>query len=530
MGKLSDDASEYVDAHINDIRLIYSQYSMSTERTWRMSADKIAKHVAKFASQYNHPANTEQEIKAIVMAMGFVLRSLEHLSFIASRVKMNQPKPKPAPKPATKVDKPKPATKENKPKPAAKSTTAIIKRQKTREEIEKENEERLKKVLKETEEFKKQMEEEMEKGRKELEEQEKKWKKGVEERKARHKAWKASLSEEERARMKAEKEARRKKEKEEHDEMLEDTDNYMSEFMSRHTIYKQMQENAAEMSGGSFNNGLNKAMEILFPDIRNDQQKVCYSTAYELFKKDTGHTLTLEEFKEIADRYPHNFVDTLREQFKLADERWHKFEMNNRVSRQMYEAKEAVDQLAKEYANTKKRALKHQVRITDFGHAIKHSEVNQYPRRFTTSTPTPIVNITSADKPKLNLSHMHQVDQPESVTPSENTRAPSHRIQLDLSNSEHVGRDSSGRIQLDLSHSEHVGRDNHIDYSIGVIRGVEADDRIYKKEVDPYALAICRLRRKNMLDKLPRRNSPVHATALARDTVGTLGGRLTAWR
>ena len=42
----------------------------------------------------------------------------------------------------------------------------------------------------------------------------------------------------------------------------------------------------------------------------------------------------------------------------------------------------------------------------------KKQEVKQYPPRYTTSKPKPIIDITSTDRPKLNLSHIQQVHQP----------------------------------------------------------------------------------------------------------------------
>lgn len=139
---------------------------------------------------------------------------------------------------------------------------------------------------------------------------------------------------------------------------------------------------------------------------------------------------------------------------------------------------------------------------------VKKQEVKQYPPRFTTSKPEPIVDITSTHKPKLNLSHIQQVHQPASVAPSENTRKSS----------------------LSMSSSVHRGRDNKIDYSFGLVDGIEADNRIYNSELKSYREALKSINERKLISQLPKRTG-VHATNDARAVVGQLvKGRLTSWR
>ena len=139
----------------------------------------------------------------------------------------------------------------------------------------------------------------------------------------------------------------------------------------------------------------------------------------------------------------------------------------------------------------------------------KRQEVKQYPPRYSTSKPTPPKPITSTDKPKLNLSHIQQVHQPESVLPSENTR----------------------RIKLSVSASNHHGRENKTDYSIGVVKGCEADNRIFNSEIKAYKKALKTLKDKGTIDILPKKEG-IHATKDARAIVGKLvnKGRLVGWR
>ena len=52
----------------------------------------------------------------------------------------------------------------------------------------------------------------------------------------------------------------------------------------------------------------------------------------------------------------------------------------------------------------------------------KRQETRQYPPRFVSSKPSRPRDITSTFRTKLNLKHLRQTKQPESVKPSENTR------------------------------------------------------------------------------------------------------------
>ena len=138
----------------------------------------------------------------------------------------------------------------------------------------------------------------------------------------------------------------------------------------------------------------------------------------------------------------------------------------------------------------------------------KKQEVKQYPPRYTTSKPQRQKPITSTDRPKLNLSHIQQVHQPQSVSPSESTR----------------------KASLSVSSSVHHGRENRTDFSLGVIKGIEKDDRIYNTEVKAYRKSLQALKDKGTIDQLPKK-SGIHATNDARSLVGRLvPGRLTSWR
>ena len=121
----------------------------------------------------------------------------------------------------------------------------------------------------------------------------------------------------------------------------------------------------------------------------------------------------------------------------------------------------------------------------------KKQEVKQYPPRYTTSKPKPIIDITSTRKPKLNLSHIQQVHQPAKVSPSENTRA---------------------RGQID---------------------GLEEDKRIWNSEKDPYVKAWSKIG--DDVKSMSQRTG-IHSTADVRAAVKQLKhgkafrNRLTSWR
>ena len=135
--------------------------------------------------------------------------------------------------------------------------------------------------------------------------------------------------------------------------------------------------------------------------------------------------------------------------------------------------------------------VKKMVRAVTSKKQTKKQEVKQYPPRYTTSKPSPIVDITSTDRPKLNLSHIHQVHQPASVSPSENTRAK------------------------------------------GQIEGLEEDKRIWNSEKDLYLKAWQKIG--DNIDKVPHKTN-IHATNDIRAAVKklkhgtTIGNRLVGWR
>ena len=172
------------------------------------------------------------------------------------------------------------------------------------------------------------------------------------------------------------------------------------------------------------------------------------------------------------------------------------------------DTEDIIDALGFEIPNSYKQLVKSGVNISMSKKQTKSQEVKQYPPRYTTSKPQPIIDITTTHKPKLNLSHIHQVNQPASVSPSENTRKP----------------------KLSVSQSNHHGREKKTDYSIGIIKGIEADNRIFNSELKKYKKALMRLNDKGTIDQLPAK-SGIHATNDARASVKSfVPGRLTSWR
>ena len=160
-----------------------------------------------------------------------------------------------------------------------------------------------------------------------------------------------------------------------------------------------------------------------------------------------------------------------------------------------------------EYIDLVKKA----VRISMSKKQTKRQEVKQYPPRYTTSKPKPIIDITTTNKPKLNLSHIHQVHQPQSISPSENTRKPT----------------------LSMSKSSHTGRDDKLDYSFGQISGIEADNRIWNTEGAKYFKAFDRIN--DRINELPKKTC-IHTTNNVRASMKKLkhskeiSKRLTSWR
>lgn len=138
----------------------------------------------------------------------------------------------------------------------------------------------------------------------------------------------------------------------------------------------------------------------------------------------------------------------------------------------------------------------------------KKQEVKQYPPRYTTSKPMPPQEMTTSIRPKLNLKHLQQAKQPKSVSPNENTR----------------------KAKLSIDSPIHHDKVNKTDYSIGVVKGIEADNRIWNSELKTYKKALTRLQENNTLDLLPQKTG-IHSTNDARTAVGRLvKGRLIGWR
>ena len=175
---------------------------------------------------------------------------------------------------------------------------------------------------------------------------------------------------------------------------------------------------------------------------------------------------------------------------------------------QISDTKDIIDTLGFDIPNEYIDLVKKMVSISTNKKQTKRQETRQYPPRYTTSKPQPIIDIISTNKPKLNLSHIYQVDKPASVSPSENTRKP----------------------KLEVSSSVHHKRENRTDYSIGIVKGVEADNRIFNSELKKYSKALTKLQEKDALDQLPQRQG-IHATNKVRTSVRSLvPGRLTFWR
>ena len=145
--------------------------------------------------------------------------------------------------------------------------------------------------------------------------------------------------------------------------------------------------------------------------------------------------------------------------------------------------------------------------------ATKKQQVKQYPPRYTTSKPTPPKPMTSTYKPKLNLQYIQQVNQPATVSPSENTR----NVKLTVSST------SSKHIPEQVSYEREKGQ----------IEGLEEDGRIYKSEKDMYISALGKLGR---YVHLPQPRHKIRATNDVLNEIDWLPGgnkrfskRLTSW-
>ena len=142
--------------------------------------------------------------------------------------------------------------------------------------------------------------------------------------------------------------------------------------------------------------------------------------------------------------------------------------------------------------------------------ATKKQEVAQYPKRYTTSKPTPPKSMTNSARVKLNLRHLQQVKQPPSVSPSENTRKA--KLSVSSSESYNVGKTSS--------HKKARGR----------IQGLEEDGRLFNTEKDMYLRALSKV------GNLPQPTPRIHATNDVRAAVrrlpngSQLMNRLREWR
>ena len=129
-----------------------------------------------------------------------------------------------------------------------------------------------------------------------------------------------------------------------------------------------------------------------------------------------------------------------------------------------------------------------------------------------------------APKPKLNLFNIQQSNPPVSIPPQMKSRTS-----LSIS-SPSMSESRAQETKLKRSKYRHVGRDNKLDYSFGVVKGVESDNRIYNSEIRPYYKALKRLHDADMINQLKQRTG-IHATNRVRSSVSSLvPGRLTSWR
>ena len=134
---------------------------------------------------------------------------------------------------------------------------------------------------------------------------------------------------------------------------------------------------------------------------------------------------------------------------------------------------------------------------------------------------------TPTSKPKLNLFNIQQSNPPVSIPPSMTIKP---RASLSISSPQMSESKAQDNPNLKRSKFRHIGRDNKIDYSFGVVKGVESDNRIYNGELKPYYKALKRLQDADMLNQLKSKTG-IHSTNRVRSAVSSLiPGRLTGWR
>ena len=338
------------------------------------------------------------------------------------------------------------------------------------------------------------------------------------EREARHNEYEARQKEyEEKQRQQKEKEElKRQKEKElkrqKKKEIEDDMRECVSKFLASKSIHKRARDAFKNAHGDKeaakyvdykgTKRKLPKSMRILVGDnVRNDQQKLPINVVWEEFCDEYGYEVINHKqytlFKKIVNEYPNNFTDEdpdFRAKLNSAAMNMTLRETNEVMARD--KAKIHMDSDGRDQAMKTERSLKmdplhvagtYQAETTK--RAIKHEELKQYPPRFTTSAPQPLIDIKSTAKPKLNLSHVFQVHQPESVKPSENTRAK------------------------------------------GQIQGLEEDGKIWNSEKGLYITAL-----KEIGGELPKHDHDIHATNDVRAAVRSLkhgkalSKRLVSWR
>ena len=158
---------------------------------------------------------------------------------------------------------------------------------------------------------------------------------------------------------------------------------------------------------------------------------------------------------------------------------------------QVSDTKEIIQTLGFSIENEYIDLVKRMVSVSMNKKQTKKQEVKQYPPRYTSSKPYKPKDLTTTYKPKLNLSHVHQVNQPASVIPSENTRAR------------------------------------------GQIEGLEEDKRLWNSEKDLYLEAWQKIG--DNVNKVQHKTN-IHATNDIRAAVKKFGHgkeiskRLTSWR
>ena len=166
--------------------------------------------------------------------------------------------------------------------------------------------------------------------------------------------------------------------------------------------------------------------------------------------------------------------------------------------------------------------------------------------------------MTSTDKPKLDLSHIKQAASPVSVPPSEkdqnsnptpniirqiqakpkqkNASVPSSEKDRNSNPTPNIIRQIQAKPKQKPPSSKEPHDENHSismsnKYAKGVVDGIEADNRVFRSELEPYREALRAIHNKGNIASLPHKNN-IHAGRKVRSAVRDLvpSGRLGPWR